>query len=217
MRRQRNILHMNGMSWLMHHNFVNPIKQTAAGPQPLYLLLSCSRLSTSSIQPRFTAWLLLGISKPTTSTSHLRLLYSSGTVVPGKTQVGGDLSLHHPENPRAYAPSGQLQTTSEHLYPAPRQLILHGVWRLVVNGHSPSLPLTGLGKSLPLTCQQQPRLNYKRRLYSAHWKGVPSLGERGGCVTGPYRTPTTLGHTTKTQSQSSSTEYIETNARRLPK
>ena len=35
------------------------------------------------------------------------------------------------------------------------------------NGHSQSLQLTGLGKSLPLTCQQQPRTNYKRRVYSA--------------------------------------------------
>ena len=35
--------------------------------------------------------------------------------------------------------------------------------------------------------------------YSA-WKGG-----RGGCATGPYRTPTALGHTTKTQNQSSST------------
>ena len=75
--------------------------------------------------------------------------------------------------------------------------------RVVVCGHNQSLLLTGLSKSLPLTCQQQPRLNYKRRVYSAHMKGaprVPSLGDRGGCATGPYRTPTTLGHTTKTRS-----------------
>ena len=32
---------------------------------------------------------------------------------------------------------------------------------------------------------------------------VPSFGGRGGCATGPYRTPTTLGHATKTRSQSS--------------
>ena len=55
---------------------------------------------------------------------------------------------------------------------------------MVVSGHSQSLQLTGLGKSLPLICQQQPRLNYKRRIYSAHTEGtpsVPSLGDRGGC------------------------------------
>ena len=74
----------------------------------------------------------------------------------------------------------------------------------MVSGQIQSLQLTGLGKSLPLVCQQQPRLNYKRRVYSAHMKGtpqVPSSGDRGGCATGPYRTPTTLGHTTKTWSQ----------------
>ena len=27
------------------------------------------------------------------------------------------------------------------------------------------------------------------------------MGNRGGCVTGPYTTPTTLGHTTKTESK----------------
>ena len=27
------------------------------------------------------------------------------------------------------------------------------------------------------------------------------MGGRGGCATGPHRTPTTLGHTTKTQSK----------------
>ena len=89
-------------------------------------------------------------------------------------------------------PRRQLQTTSEYQHPAPAQLILHGGRRLVVSGHSQSLQLTGLGKSLPLPFQQQPRLNYKRRVYSAHMKGtpqVPSLGDRGGCATGPYIRP----------------------------
>ena len=34
-------------------------------------------------------------------------------------------------------------------------------------------------------------------MYSTHTKGtpqVPRIGERGGCATGLYRTPTTLGH-----------------------
>ena len=152
--------------------------------------------------------LYLGISKPSTSSSHLILLYSSGRVALGKTQVGVDLGLHHPGNPRVSAPSGQLQTMLEHHHPAPAQLIFHGQQRLVVNSHSQSLQLTGLGKSLPLICQQQLKLNYKRRVYSAYTKGapqVPSLGDRGGCVTGPFRTPTILGHATKTRSQSSST------------
>ena len=167
-----------------------------------------SSADTSSRQPRLTAWLCLGVSKTSTSSRHLRLLYSSGRVALGKTQVGADLGLHHSGNPRASIPSRQLQTMSEHHHLAPTQLILHGWQRLVVSGHSQSLELTGLGKSLPLTCQQQPRLNYKRRVHGAHTKGtpwVPTLGNRGGCATRPYRTPTTLGNTTKTWSQSSST------------
>ena len=48
--------------------------------------------------------------------------------------------------------------------------------------------------------QQQSRLNCNRRVYTAHTVGVPwvpSLGNRGGCATGPYRTHTTLCHSTK--------------------
>ena len=159
------------------------------------------RPSTSSNCPRFTVLLHLRIFKPSISSSHLRLLYSPGREVLGKTQVGADLDLHHAGNPMARAPSGQLQTMLEHQHPAPAQLILHGKQRLVVSGHSQYLQLTGLGKSLPLICQKQPKLNYKRRVYSAHMKGappVPSLGNRGSYDTGPYRTPTTLSHTAKT-------------------
>ena len=167
-----------------------------------------SRPGTSSSQISFTAWLHVGISKPSTSSSHLRLLCSSVKKALGKTQVGADLGLHHPGNPRARAPSGQLQTISEHHHPDPAQLIHHRGQRLVVSGHSQSLQLTGLGRSLPLTCQQQPKLKYKRRVYPAHTKGtpqMPSLSVKGGYATGPYRTLTTLGPTTKTWSQSSST------------
>ena len=92
----------------------------------------------------------------------------------------------------------------EHHHLAPAQLILHGGWELVVSDHSQSLQLIGLGKSLPLISQQQPMLNYKRRVYSAHTQDipqVPSYGDKGGWATGPYRTPTTLGNTTKTQSK----------------
>ena len=88
------------------------------------------------------------------------------------------------------------------------QLILYGGQRLVVNRHSQPLQLISLGKSLPLTCQEQSRLNCKRRMYTAHMVGtlqVPSLGDRGGCTTGPYRTPTILGHSSKTGSCNSST------------
>ena len=142
-------------------------------PQLSYLLLIGPRHSTSNSQTRFIAWLLLGISKPRTSSSHLRLLYSSCRVAPGKMHVLTDLSLHHPGNPKASTPSAQLQTTMEYHHPTPTQLILHGGWRLVVSGHSQSLQLTGLGKSLPLICQEQLRLKYKRRVYSAHREGTP--------------------------------------------
>ena len=67
------------------------------------------RPSTSSSQPRFTAWLCLGISKPSTSSCHLILLYSSGRV--SWEKHGWGLNLHHLGNTRAYALSGQLQTT----------------------------------------------------------------------------------------------------------
>ena len=79
---------------------------------------------------------------------------------------------------------------------------------MVVSGHGQSSQLTGLGKSLPLTCQKQSRLNYKGKAYSADTEGIPqipSLSDGGGSATRLYRTPTTLGHTTKTWSQSSST------------
>ena len=141
-------------------------------------------------------------------------------MAPCKTQVGADPGLHYLGNLRDCAPSGQLQTTVEYHHPALAQLILHGGQSLVVSGHSQFLQLTGLGKFLPLICQQQPSLNYKRRVYSTHMKGapqVPRFGHRRGCATGLYRTPTTLGHVTKTGSHSSSPWYIETNTGRLPK
>ena len=119
-----------------------------------------------------------------------------------------------------FMPSGPGQNTSRHPSPseispvlwARVQLIFNGGQRFVVSGHSQFLQLTGLGKSLPLTCQQQSRLNHKRKVYSVYKEGEPqepSLGDRGGCVTGPHRTLTTLGHATKTENHSRSTYYIE--------
>ena len=60
----------------------------------------------------------------------------------------------------------------------------------MVSGHSQSLQLTALCKSLSLIFQKQPRINYQRRVYSAHGKGVPrvcGLVERGGYAMGVYR------------------------------
>ena len=107
----------------MCHNFLNPLKQTAA---------VLNETETQKQKPRFIVWLYLGISKTNTSSSHLRLLYSSGRVDLGKTQVGADLGLHHLGNPRANTSSGQLQMMSEHHHPAPAQLILHRGQRVVV-------------------------------------------------------------------------------------
>ena len=127
----------------MLHNFLNPLKQAAAG-------FSDPRPGTSSSHLRFTDWLCLGISKPSTSSSHLRLLYSSFRAAPGGKQVGADLGLHHPGNPRASAPSGQLQTTSEHHHPAPAQWILHTGRRLVVSGHCQSFVADWPGQIPPI-------------------------------------------------------------------
>ena len=97
------LFNMNGWSWIMLHNLLNPIKQAEqASVSP--------RHDTSSRQLRFTAWLPLGSSKPSTSSSHLTLLYSSGRVPQGEIQVRADLRLHDPRYPRANAPSGQLHT-----------------------------------------------------------------------------------------------------------
>ena len=140
-------------------------------PQPPDLLLSGPRPGTSSSHPRFTAWLHLGVSKSSTSSSHLRLFYGSSKVAPGKTQVGSDLGLHHLGNPRTCVPSRQLQTMSEHHLPALPQLIFYGGGRWVVSGPSQSLQLTGLSKSLLLTCQQQSSLKLQE-------EGVLSLYKR---------------------------------------
>ena len=53
-----------------------------------------------SSKPRFTVWLHLEISKPSTSSSHLRLLYSSGRMASGKTKVGAGLGLPPPRKPQ---------------------------------------------------------------------------------------------------------------------
>ena len=167
----------------------------------------------SSSQIRFTSQLCLGISKCSTTSRHLRLLYSSGRVPQAKQRWGLTLACAAQETPGPVHPVDSYRPRRS-TAPHPAQLILHRGWRLVVSGHSQSLQLTGLGKFLPLICQQQPRLNYKRTVYSAHIKGtpqVPSLGDKGGCATGPYRTSATLGHTTKIRSQSNSTQHIETN------
>ena len=138
------------------------------------------------------------------SSSHLKLPYSLGRVALGETQWGLMLALTTQETPGPAHPV----VIYRPLLPCPCTADPSQRARLVGSGHSQSLQLSGLGESLPLTGQQQPRLNHKRRVCTAHMKATPlalSLGGGGVCATGPYRTPTTIGHTTKTGSQSSST------------
>ena len=140
----------------MLHNFLNPIKQATTGlnkpsaPRPLS---KCPWPSISNSQTRFTAWLHLGIPKASTGNSHLIWLIAYAGWPRAKYKW--ELTLAHLGNSRTYETSGQLQTMSEYHQPASAQLILHRRCRLVVNGHSQSLQLTGLDKSLPLTSQQQ--------------------------------------------------------------
>ena len=169
---------MNGWSRLTLHNFLNPFKQATAGtsePLALYLLLSSPSPGTSKSQPRFTAWLCLGISKISTSSSHLRLLYSSGRMAWGRTQAGADLGAASPRKSQNLLTQW---TTTDHMGAPPSCPHLFTAdppqgQRVVVSDHSQSLQLIGLGKSLPLISQQQLKLNYKRRVYSDHTKGVP--------------------------------------------
>ena len=136
------------------------------------------RPSTSNSQTRFTAWLHLGSPNPAQIAAisdcftaqaewpwakhrwELTLAYTSWET----------LGPAHPVD--SYRPQGAPP-------PCPAQLILHRGQRLVLSSYSQSLQLTGLGKSLPLICQQQPRVNYKSRVYSAHTKGAPQVPSMG--------------------------------------
>ena len=147
---------MNSWSWYMLHNFLilsNKQHQASVSPQHPYVLLSGPRPGSNNSQPRFTAWLHLGTYSPARYWPSSDCFVVHANWAPDRTQVEADLGLHQPRNPRACAPSEQLQTMSEHHHPAPVQLILHGGWRLVIHGHSQSLQLTGLCKSLPLIFQ----------------------------------------------------------------
>ena len=142
----------------------------------------------SSSQISFTAWLRLGISKPSTSSSHLRLLCNSDRMPWPKHRLG--LTLAAP--PRK--PQGQHTqwTATDHIgEPAACPCTVDPPERVEVGGQwsQPVLTADWPGKYLPLTRQHQSMFIYKRRVYSAHTKDtpqVPSLTDRGGCATGPY-------------------------------
>ena len=65
------------------------------------------------------------------------------------------------------------------------------------------------GKSLLLTCQHKSRFNYRKRgVHSPWWRlhlKSPAWVKGEACATGPYRTPTTLGPSTKPGRGNSST------------
>ena len=77
-----------------------------------------------------------------------------------------------------------------------KEVLLHGVgpctadppqWLPVLVAHQLE------GKSFPLMCQQQSKLNYNGRVYTSYRvggcaSGLSILGEHGGCATGPSRT-----------------------------
>ena len=144
-------------------------RQPQQTSSPPYLWLSVPRPELAAASFGFT-WEL-----PSQVAAICRLLCSLCWVAQGRTQVGADPGLYHLGNSRACTPSGQLLTMSEHHHPAPARLILYRGWRFVASGHSQSLQLTGLGKSLPLTCQQQSKLNYKRRVFSAQMEDTPRV------------------------------------------
>ena len=82
------------------------------------------RLSNSSSQLRFSVWLHLGISKPTTSSTHLRLLFSSSTVPQAKHRWGLTLVCTTQETPEpahpvdSYRPHQSTTTLPLHSWPS---------------------------------------------------------------------------------------------------
>ena len=114
---------MNGWSWLRLHTFLNPLKQATAGLSkslglvPVLLSGPSPGLAAASLHSPFSfAWESPG---PAQVAAICRLLCSLYRVATGGTQVGADLGLHHLGNPRACAPSRQLQTMLKHRHPAP--------------------------------------------------------------------------------------------------
>ena len=88
----------------------------------------------------------------------------------GQTQVGVD-----PAPPRT--PQGQHTqwTATDHIgAPPPCPYTADPPQRAeVAHKQSQAILAADWPKFLPLIFQQQPRLNYKRRVYSAHTKGAP--------------------------------------------
>ena len=197
----------------MFHNFLNLSKQVTAGPRkpPASIpLVKWSRPSTRSSQSRSTAWLFTWESPSPAQVAAISDCFIVHAEWPQAEHSGDWFQPALPRKPQSLCTQWTATHHVEALPPCPCTADPPQRVEVGVSGHSQSLQLTGLGKYLPLTCQQHQRTTTRRgrRVYSAHMKGtsrVSSLGDRGSCATGPCRTPTTLGYTTKTWNHSSST------------
>ena len=141
-------------------------------PQPPYLLLNGPRFGTNStsLDSQFGfAW----ESPNPAQIADFSDCFSSYRMAPGRAQMVGDLSLHHLGNLRALHTQW---TTTDHIRaPPPYSCTADLPRRAEVGGRwsQPVLADDWPGKSPPLTCQQQPSLKHKRRVYSAHMEGPP--------------------------------------------
>ena len=152
---------MNGWSWIMIHNFPNSLKQATADLSEPFLL-SGPRHDNNSSQPRWT----FGFTWKSPSPAQVApisdcFIAQAGRGWPLPAPPGYSQSLH------------SQWTATDHvgaLLPCPYIAIFHGGRRLVDSGHSQSLQLTGLGKSL-------------------HWPANSNQGSttRGGCTQSTWR------------------------------
>ena len=149
----------------------------ASGPELAGL---CSKLGLSGVPPR-----------PVQVETICRLLCSSCRwLILASTSLEAPWSASdHTKAPR---PREGLLSFTE-VSAVPWSWPLHSSYSTVVSASPLHSPQASGGKSLTLMCQQQLRLNYKRRVHRAHTgggHGGPSLSDLESCATGPFRTPT---------------------------
>ena len=139
---------MNGWAWLMPYNFHIPFKKATASLSkplaPIHFVKGSQALSAVSIDSQL--FFSLESLSPAQVAAICRLLYSSSWWPWAEHRLG--LILACTRQPHSLRIQWTEQTLLEHHHLSPAQLILHGGWRLVVSGHSQSLQLIGLGKSL---------------------------------------------------------------------
>ena len=162
-----------------------------------------SRQGSSSSQISFTAWLCLGISKPSTSSSHLRLPYSWSRLALAKCCWGVTLACIIQETQGSSYPVGSTRSCwNTTILPLHNWSSMAGRdWWLLVT----AIPCSWLAwvnpSSWPTNSNQGSTIRggYNQHTQKAHLKYPPwVIGEAVPLD------PTTLGHTTKTGSYSSS-------------